>query len=46
MTDRDQLKITFDSGGTAVPTGTAWVPRRIIRRAGAPPQPPTPRARG
>jgi hypothetical protein len=23
MTDRDQLKITFDSGDTAVPTGTA-----------------------
>jgi hypothetical protein len=23
MTDRDQLKITFDSDGTAVPTGTA-----------------------
>ena len=26
MTDRDQLKITFDSGGKAAPTGTAWVP--------------------
>jgi hypothetical protein len=23
MADRDRLKITFDSGGTALPTGTA-----------------------
>jgi hypothetical protein len=22
MTDRDQLKVTFDSGGTSLPTGT------------------------